>query len=66
MWLFIVGCSKRLFSERLQTISGTIIETGEAVQTVDGDMLQTVYKNMETRFNFVIRGRGEPFEHLMN
>lgn len=49
-----------------RTISELKTKIGQAIRSINEDMLHRVFENMKTRLNFVIRERGGAFEHLMN
>ena len=52
-----------VYHQRPETISEFKIKIRLAVQSINGNILRKVYKNMETRLNFVIREQRGCLEH---
>ena len=64
---FLLGYIKDLvYLQRPDSISELKTKIRDAVQSINGDILRAVYKNMETRLGFVVREQGGHFEHLIN
>ena len=49
-----------------QTINYLETEIREAIRVINEDSLKRVFKNLETRLNFVGGEKGGNFEHIMN
>ena len=64
---FSWGYIKNLvYSQRPDTISELKTKNRQAVQSINGDILRNVYKNMETCLSIFVREQGGRFEHLIN
>ena len=55
-----------VYRQCLETISELKTKIRQAVQSINGDILREVYKNMEACLSFLVRGEGGHFEHLIN